>query len=135
MRRMTISLLLLALLAGTGWASSSYLTGLTAELSDALDRAEELGGGGDWARARELTVQAYARWEAAGGYLSLVLRHDELDGVSGRFCEVLALLKAQEGPEYAAANRQLIAQLGHLSEMERLNWRSVLARRAGPVWG
>ncbi len=130
MRRLTVSLLMLALLAAAGWANSRYLTGLAGEITGLLERAGERGAAEDWAGAENLTRQARARWEAASGYLSLVLRRDETDEVNSRFCEVSALIDGQEGPEYAAANGQLISRLTHVSEMEQLRWRNALCRRA-----
>lgn len=128
MRRLTVSLLVLALLAAAGWANSRYLTGLSGEIIVLLERAGERGAAEDWEGAENLTRQAHARWETSSGYLSLVLRHNETDEVNSRFCEVSALIDGRESPEYAAANGQLISQLEHMSEMEQLRWRNVLCR-------
>ncbi|MCD8384138.1 MAG: DUF4363 family protein [Clostridiales bacterium] len=126
MRRLSISVAILLLLFGAGLWNISLLEGISGRLASQLEHAEALAETGDWDRAEELTLAAKDEWEAAASYLYVVLRHDYTDEVNTGFYEVLELLQWQETPEYAAANGELVAQVQHLSEAERLTWRNLM---------
>ena len=56
-----------------------------------------------------------------GGYLRIVLRHDQIDEAERRFAEAIGLIEYQESGAYSACNAGLIAQLIQIDEMEQLN--------------
>ncbi|MCD7754003.1 MAG: DUF4363 family protein [Clostridiales bacterium] len=126
MRRLSISVVILLLLFGAGLWNISLLEGISGRLAPQLEHAEALAETGDWDGAEELTLAAKDEWEAAASYLYVVLRHDYTDEVNTGFYKVLELLQWQETPEYAAANGELVAQVQHLSEAERLTWRNLM---------
>lgn len=126
MRRLVISLGLLALLAGLGLWNCSCLERRAQFLADTLTQAQVLAEAGDWTAAEQSTRLAQQDWEQMSGYLSIVLCHSATDQVNAGFQQVLALLQWQEAPEYTAANQMLVAQVRHLSESEQPSWRNLL---------
>ena len=126
MRRLTISLGLLALLAGLGLWNCARLEQVSEGIADTLTQAQALAEEGRWEEAEQCTLQAWQDWENAGAYLYIVLCHNYTDEVSAGFQEVLALLRWREAPEYTAASQSLLAQVTHFSEAEQLNWKNLL---------
>lgn len=126
MKRMTISLAILLLLAGLGLWNCRYLEHIATGIADSLSQAEQCAESGDWEAAERLTRKAQSDWDDANLYLYIVLRHDYTDEVDTGFREVLALIQWQETPEYASANGELLGQVLHFSEAEQLNWKNLL---------
>ena len=127
MRRLTLSLLVLAGLVGLTLYNSHYLNDYTKELTTLLKQAEAAAADGDWDAAADKTEDALERWRSKEGYLHTVLQHRDTDNVLLAFQEVRQLIAHQEdGGEYSAANAKLIAQIELLYEMEQLNWKNLL---------
>ena len=126
MRRLTISLGLLALLAGLGLWNCARLEQVSGGIAEALTQAQTLAEEGRWEEAEQRTLQARQDWEQVSRYLCVVLCHSYTDQVSAGFQEVLALLRWREAPEYTAASQSLLAQVAHFSEAEQLNWKNLL---------
>lgn len=126
MKRLWISLAILALLFAAALGNSWYLGRLTGQLTGILSTAQQYGETEHWAQARRETEQAEQLWHRAEGYLYTVLRHDETDAVASGFREVKELLEWQEEAEYTSANARLIENIRLLSEMEKLNLQNLL---------
>ena len=127
MRRLTLSLLVLAGLVGLTLYNSHYLNDYTQELTTLLKQAEAAAADGDWDAAADKTEAALDRWHCKESYLHTVLQHRDTDNVLLAFHEVRQLIAHQEdGGEYSAANAKLIAQIELLYEMEQLNWKNLL---------
>lgn len=127
MRRLTLSLLVLAGLVGLTLYNSHYLNDYTKELTILLKQAEAAAADGDWDAAADKTEAALDRWRCKESYLHTVLQHRDTDNVLLAFHEVRQLIAHQEdGGEYSAANAKLIAQIELLYEMEQLNWKNLL---------
>ena len=127
MRRLTLSLLVLAGLVGLTLYNSHYLNDYTKELTTLLKQAEAAAADGDWDAAADKTEAALDRWKCKESYLHTVLQHRDTDNVLLAFQEVRQLIAHQEdGGEYSAANAKLIAQIELLYEMEQLNWKNLL---------
>ena len=127
MRRLTLSLLVLAGLVGLTLYNSHYLNDYTKELTTLLKQAEAAAADGDWDAAADKTEAALDRWKCKESYLHTVLQHRDTDNVLLAFHEVRQLIAHQEdGGEYSAANAKLIAQIELLYEMEQLNWKNLL---------
>lgn len=126
MRRLVISLSLLALLAGAGVWNTALLRETCGSVTGLLQAAQDAGECGDWAEAEALTHSAWAHWDGRSTYLYVVLRHDYTDEVYTGFRELLELIEWGETPEYAAASSRLITLLEHMNEGERLTWENLL---------
>lgn len=128
MRRLSVCLALIALLAGLCAVHTWYLDRLTGELSAQLTRAQKLAGEGDWAGAAQLTRQAREQWRRREGYLHITLRHADTDAIQLSMDEALAFLEGAEkqSAEYAAANARLLGRLELLAEEERPTLANVL---------
>lgn len=127
MRRLTLSLLVLAGLLGLTLYNSHYLNNYTKELTTLLKQAEAAAADGDWDAAADKTEAALDRWNCKETYLHMVLQHSDTDDVLLSFQEVRQLIRTQEdGGEYSAANARLITQIELLYEMEQLNLKNLL---------
>ena len=120
MKRLCVSLGLIAVLAVLCGVHTVYLGRFTDELSGLLFQAQEQVERGDWEGATRLTQQAKEQWVALDGYLHIALRHADFDAILVSFDETLAFLQGNErqSAEYAAVNARLITQLGLLLEAE-----------------
>ena len=120
MKRLYVSLGLIAVLAMLCGAHTVYLDRFTGELTGLLTRAQEQVECGDWESATQLTRQAKERWVDNDGYLHITLRHTDIDAILVSFDEALAFLQGGEHQpaEYAAVNARLLTQLALLIEAE-----------------
>ena len=120
MKRLYLSLGLIALLCGLCTAHVIHLGRFTAELTGLLSQAQEQVEREDWNAAARLTRQAKERWVDHEGYLHTTLRHTDIDAILISFDEALAFLNGGEHQpaEYAAVNARLITQLELLIEAE-----------------
>ena len=120
MKRLWISVGLIALMAALSGLHIWHLNDFTGQLTAQLTRAQELAEREDWEGAARLTRQAKDRWTGHEGYLHITLRHADIDAILVSLDETLAFLEgAEKQPaEYAAANARLLTQLGLLVEAE-----------------
>jgi hypothetical protein len=122
MKRITVAVGLLVLLAGMAALNLWYLRQLTDQVSGQLEQAQTLvAQQGDWESAQAVTEDAYRRFSDATVLLHITLRHADIDSIRSSFREVLAFLDGAEHQpaEYAAANARLLTQLELLAEGER----------------
>ena len=120
MRRLYLSVGLIALMAALSGLHVWHLNDLTGQLTAQLTQAQALAQREDWDGAARLTRQAKERWTGHEGYLHTTLRHTDIDAILISLDETLAFLEGGEKQpaEYAAANARLLAQLALLVEAE-----------------
>ena len=120
MRRLYLSVGLIALMAALSALHVWHLNDLTGQLTAQLTQAQALAQREDWDGAARLTRQAKERWTGHEGYLHTTLRHADTDAILISLDETLAFLEGSEKQpaEYAAANARLLAQLALLVEAE-----------------
>ena len=120
MKRLYVSLGLIALMAALSGLHIWRLSGLVEELTGLLTQAQEQGELENWEEAARLTRRAQDRWADQDGYLHFTLRHADTDAIQISMEEVLAFLEGGEKQpaEYAAVNARLLTQLGLLAEAE-----------------
>ena len=120
MKRLYVSLGLIAVLAVLCGVHTVYLSRFTGQLNGLLAQAQERAERGDWEDAARLTRQAREQWVGNDGYLHTTLRHADIDASLVSFDEVLAFLQGKEhqSAEYAAVNARLLTQLALLLEAE-----------------
>lgn len=127
MRRLWVSLLVLAALLSAAACNTRYLNGFTEELAGILLEAEECVTAGDPEGGIQKTDEALQFWQSRETYLHMVLHHSDTDEILLAFQEVRQLLTHEEnGGEYAAANAQLITRIRLLHEMEQFNLKNLL---------
>lgn len=127
MRRLWISLAVLAALFCLTLLNTHCLGTYTDGLIALLRQAEASTTDGDWDAAADKTETALDRWNSRETYLHMVLQHRDTDEVLLSFQEVQRLIACREdGGEYSAANARLIAQIGLLYEMEQLSWKNLI---------
>lgn len=127
MKRLSCSLILLALLVGLACCHVWYLSGQTHTLSQQLEQAQQQVQAGNWDEAQAITQKAWAQWEGLMFYLHTTLHHEDIDQVSTAFQETLAILEQKEQPgEYAAANARILYQLELLLEAELPSLKNIL---------
>lgn len=120
MKRLYISVALIALLAAGSGLHVWHLTDFTGQLTDLLTQAQEQAERGDWEQAASLTRQAREFWTDQEDYLHITLRHADTDAIQLSMDETLAFLEGGEKQpaEYAAVNARLLGQLALLAEAE-----------------
>lgn len=120
MRRLYLSVGLIALMAALSGLHVWHLNDFTGQLTAQLTQAQALAQREDWDGAARLTRQAKERWTGHEGYLHTTLRHTDIDAILISLDETLAFLEGGEKQpaEYAAANARLLAQLALLVEAE-----------------
>lgn len=120
MKRLYVSLGLIALLAVLCGVHTIYLDRFTGQLTGLLTQAQEQVERGDWEGATQLTRQAKEQWVDNESYLHITLRHTDIDAILVSFDEALAFLRGSEHQpaEYAAVNAKLLTQLALLLEAE-----------------
>ena len=127
MRRLFLSLVLLAALFCLALYNTYYLEFYTQELTTLLKQAEFCAADGDWDAAADKTEAALDKWSTHETYLHMVQQHQDTDAVLLSFKEVQQLIVHQEdGGEYSAANARLITQIELLYEMEQFNLKNLL---------
>ena len=116
---------LAVLLTGT-LLSGRHLDGFARSLTVLLEQAAVLAAEDRWREAEALTRQAYDTWQEHHTYLHTVMRHSDTDDILRQFRAVLQYLALEEMDQYAAANADLICQIGLLAEMEQASVVNVL---------
>lgn len=120
MKRLYVSLGLVALLAALCLAHTVHLSCFTTQLTGLLAQAQTQAEQENWDQAAHITRQARERWVGHEGYLHVTLRHTDIDAILISFNETLAFLDAGEhqSAEYAAVNARLITQIELIYEAE-----------------
>lgn len=120
MKRLHVSIGLIALLAALSGLHIWHLNSVTGQLTALLTQAQEQVEREDWDQAARLTRQAKDRWMEHEGYLHLTLRHTDTDAILISMDEALAFLEGGEKQpaEYAAVNARLLTQIELLVEAE-----------------
>lgn len=126
MKRLWISLAIMAVIFTAALVNSRYLETFSTSLVDLLTQAEIQAEREAWADAGRLTQEALTLWEGKEDYLYTVLRHSDTDEIFSGFREVTEFIHCQEGGEYSAANARLIAQVELLYKMEQFNLKNLL---------
>lgn len=119
MKRLWISVVLLAALLTGSLLNARYADQLTSEMQNQLLQAQNMAEQGNWEDARSLTQQVYDRWQSLHFYLHSTMRHSDTDQILRGFRSVLEYLELKEPDQYNAANEDLVTQLELLSEMEQ----------------
>ena len=126
MRRLWVSLAVLAAVFCAALYNTHTMHTFTDGLVQLLTEAERSAARGDWDAAARGTDTALERWQDWEGYLHIVLQHADTDEILLDFQEVRQLIDHREdGGEYAAANARLITRIGLLYEMEQLTLKNL----------
>ena len=126
MRRLYAACGILLLLLGLSLANGWYAHRISARAAEGLERAQNLAAAEDWEQAQSVTEDAFRRWQYNAFYLHTVIRHEDADQILRTFCQVRQYLADRDWGQYAAANADLIVQLGLLSEKEEASLDNVL---------
>lgn len=125
MKRLWAAVAILVCILAATLANGWWVKELSADLTHRLEAAQTLTERGEWERAAGLTQQAFQEWERQSFLLHSLLRHGDTDQIYISFQSVQQYLKLEEMDQYAAANAQLIAQLGLLAEAEEPSLKNV----------
>ena len=126
MKRLIISLTLLALLIGLGFWNTAQLNDTCSRVTALLEEAQASGEFGDWENAEARTRSAWQCWDEQSTYLYIVLPHDCTDEVYTDFHELLERIEWEDTSDYTAASSRLIALLEHLSQSAQLTLENLL---------
>lgn len=121
MRRLWVSLALLAALAVLGHWNEGQIEALCADLTTLVEDSAAAADAGDWRQAEALSHEAETLWRQRTPTLHMVLRHDVINGVTSGLEEAHALARWQEGAEFAASCARVLHSLRALAESEHLS--------------
>lgn len=126
MKRLWLPCGVLAALLLISLSNGRYVKQLTDDMVYQLTCAQQMSLRQQWNTAARMTQSAYDNWQSHHSYLHIVMRHSDTDQICRSFQEVMQYLQIHEFDQYLAANADLIAQLGLLSEMEQPSFVNVL---------
>lgn len=119
MKRLIVSICLLAaLVLGCIWSYSS-LDGMTQTLADHVAAADALLEAGDRDGSYASLQESYQLWRRQQRPLGALVRHDELDEIENLFLRAMQSLDDDELNEYRLHSRELQGMLRHIPEMEQ----------------
>jgi len=115
------------LLALTGFSvfNCYYMEKITTELSADVTRAEELALSGEFDAAAAAVDGASRSWLRRCGYLYVIVRHEEIDQISGLFPEMSGILREHNAGEAGGAADKIRVKLTALRDMQRVTLSSV----------
>ena len=116
-REIAAGLLLLAMLAGS-LVNLRFYDALTDRIETELARSRAAVEAGDFEAARESCGRAEETWLGAKRYTHVFIRHQEVDGTSDAFFELMQLLCEENAEGCAAAFDKLLYHLDGNAGME-----------------
>lgn len=122
-KAVTAGLLLLAMVAASGW-NVRFLDDFTDAMVGTLERSRECWAAGDVKKAAALAESVLEDWLDAAPYTHIFIRHAEVDAATDAFYDLLAALEGDDGPAGRIYDR-LEAHLGSIDDMEHVTVRSV----------
>lgn len=126
MKRLWISLFILALLLCVTLAHTFYMSHVTTQMNQYLAEAESCANQEDWEGAQRYSNQAQTLWDAHDGYFHITLRHCDTDQITESFQSVSQLMDCQDYTQYTAINARLQTQIHLLWEDESLSLKNIL---------
>ena len=119
MRRLWLTVGIIALLAALCGFHLLHLERLTGELIQQIEQADEYLHQDDWSGAQAVLQETYDLWEYHALYLHTTLHHEDIDAVRASLRESMAYLDIREDKaECLAVNARLINLLELLLEAE-----------------
>ena len=130
MRYFYIGLAILLLCLALCFTVTAVLDHYTEEAASLLEQAAERADRGDFQAAAQLVARTRDFWEQHHGFFGIALRHAESDTINSTFRELLEYAENECTEEFEPTCADLIAQIRHLSDMEKPYYYNILA--AGP---
>lgn len=118
MKRLTVAILIIAVLVFSCLFSYSGLSKLTQEVAENVSMADTALRNQGAQVATHKLEQAYSLWHTRQSTLGALVRHNELDDIENLFHRALQSLADNELSEYRMHSRELQAMLKHIPEME-----------------
>ena len=126
MKRLWISLAVLALTATATLYSGSHFNRVSSQMCTLLVQAEHAAIDSDWGQAERLTDEAYQLWEQQTLFLYSTLRHMDTDSVYLHLKQAQCFAKEEDDHGYLTANSALQGKLWLMKEAEGLSIENVL---------
>ncbi len=117
-------LLLAVLLALSVWNTAS-IKSLCGSIGDLVDRSAQAAAREDWEESRALLDRAMELWKSRQGYTGIVLRHTDIETLTGDFYELAEHIYTRDAPAANAASALVREHLASITKMESLNWESI----------
>ena len=100
-------------------ANSAQLTRRCSDWDRQLEDIDARCVAEDWSAARRQLDTLYGDWQAAQGWLHMVLDHDQLNAAQALFRRATVLAQEEDSVEFRAHVADLRSQLMLLAEMEQ----------------
>lgn len=118
------ALLLIALLIAAIF-NIGIVNNLTDEITKTVEQAVAAAESGNWNGAIESAEKAVSLWKSKDSYTHIVLRHSQIDTVSGALYDFLLEAYDQNAERLSAAAEAAMYHLDSVAQMERVRFGSV----------
>lgn len=119
MKKILVSVGILAVITGFCWWTAWRVNRLCASSAALLDAAETQVLLGDYPGAEETAEEAYRIWQGHEEFFGMALRHTESDDVGILFPPLQESIRQKDAGEFLLRARELAATLRHLGRMEQ----------------
>ena len=117
--------LLVALLAGSLWASRTMVT-IHTENAEVLEKAARCALGGDWTGAAYLTAQAEHTWEKWELFRSAMADHNPSEEIDALFAAMKVYGSARDQVAFAALCREISEKMQAIGDAHNLKFHNLL---------
>lgn len=126
MKYIVVSLFLLGLMLCLCLYSSSQVAQAVQETTQLLEKAVTAEKNGDKETSLHLVRAACDTWRSHETFFGTVLRHDEIDDVTGEFARLVSYASTQDQDDFLSNCAALLAQLEHITEMEKPSFSNIM---------
>ena len=118
MRHVLLSCVILLLALSFCLFSMLHIRAICKEALDVLALAQKSAEESDFEACRVYTARAMRHWQRYERYFGLVLAHEEVDDVLGRFAALTQYAQLEDRDDFLAGVAELRFSISHLREME-----------------
>ncbi len=123
---LAISLVLLALTLGAGWAEENENRLLSRKYESAAEELRIMADKGEWKRAEE-TIEAYLQsWQETVPWLQVLINHEDIDDVTLALVRLQAAIRAEDETACFEACAELKENALHIHHRDAFTLGNVL---------
>ena len=122
MKRSFVGVLLLIALLLVGIVVQNKMEQMHRPVARLLDLSAQSALSGDWDGARSLSGGASDRWQQSWKFSAAFADHEPMEEIDSLFSRMEVFSGEEDGPEFAAACRELARRIDAMADAHVLNW-------------
>ena len=126
MKQLTVSMIILGLIAGLGFWTNSLLQKSAQHLVIHIDEITTQIKNEDWIEALEHTEALETAWNNQVGWWPIILDHQEIDNIEFSLAKVRAYVDNQDKPLSLAQLSELRLMIEHIPAKEAVTLKNIL---------